>query len=87
MSWRESAIKIVLEHEFCGLWESLSGYVEGGNRREARTRQARINARTIELERLSDDALFEEARDAARGRGYDQGIYDESYSNSMAESY
>jgi|CXWK01.1.fsa_nt_gi hypothetical protein len=86
MSWRESAIKVVLEYEFCDLWSSLEDN-PGGTRASQRVRSAAINDRRVTLELLSDDVLFEQAREAASARGYDRGVYDESYSNSMAASY
>ena len=81
MTWREKAIEVVLECEFCTLWGSLNDKLS--SRKDERARRERITLRTVELERLSDDALLEEAVSAASSRGYDRGMYDESYLNSM----
>lgn len=82
MSWRESAIKAVLEYEFCGLWDSLA-LLESGKGKDGKVMRERISKRRLELEKFEDDLLLEEALYASRRRGYEQGQFDESYSNSM----
>lgn len=87
MSWRESAINVVLEYEFGGLWDSVSSLertLERAKDKAGKKKRDRMTKRRAELEKFDDDSLFEEARFSARQRGYEQGQSDESYSNSLS---